>query len=55
MLYDPCLGIEKKILKEIFIFSDSYNHALAKRIPAPGVMKFTILIDTSLVIFLYIQ
>ena len=46
-LSDLSLGVEKKIFKEIthFIWPRP-----STRTPAPGVMKFTILVDPSLVI-----
>ena len=50
-LSDLCLGVETKIFKEIMYF-----HYITiwprpcTRTPAPGVMKFTILVDPSFVI-----
>ena len=52
-LSDICMGVEKKIFKEVMHFhymTSLYGHALAKKKPDPGVMKFTILVDPSLVI-----
>ena len=43
-------GIER-ILKEIMYFHCmTYSHALAQELPASEVMKFTIMVDPSLVI-----
>ena len=51
-LSDLCLGVEKKILKEImhFHYMTCIMPHPSTRTPAPGVMKFTILADPSLVI-----
>ena len=50
-LSDLCLGVEKKIFKEIIQFLYmSYMDTTSTITPAPGVMKFTILIDPSLII-----
>ena len=51
-----CLGVEKKILKEIMHFHYIiYMNSTQHKNPCPGVMKFTILVDPSLVnITLYI-
>ena len=48
-LSELCLGVEKKIIKEIMHFHYMYM-TYSTRTPAPGVMKFTILVDPSLVI-----
>ena len=49
-LSHPCRGIEKKNLKEIMHFHFMcYMVTLKNRIPAPRVMKFTILVDPTLV------
>ena len=45
-LFDQCLGVEKKIFKEIMQF----HYMTSTRTPTPGVMKFTILVDPSVVI-----
>ena len=46
-LSDLCLGVVKKILKKQCIFT--WPHPSTKP-PAPGTMKFTILVDPSLFI-----
>ena len=48
------LGVEKKIFKRNNAFSlfDLCDHALAQKPLSPGVMKFTILVDPSLVIII---
>ena len=49
-LSDVCLGIEKKIFKRNIAFSyDLYGHTLAQEPLTPRDMKFTILLDLSLV------
>ena len=51
-LSDLCLGVEKKLLKEImhFYYMTYMATPPPTRTPAPGVMKFTFLVDPSLVI-----
>ena len=48
-LSDLCLRLKKRILETNYAFSiyDLYGHAYHKN-PCPGVMKFTIYVDTSL-------
>ena len=48
-LSDLCLGVKKKIFKEKNAFS-LYDLHPGTRTPAPGVMKFTIFVEPSLVI-----
>ena len=49
-LSDLCLGVEKKIFKEIIHFHHvTFMTTSQPRIPAPEVMKFTILVDPPLV------
>ena len=47
-LSDLCLEVEEKIFKEIMHF-----HYMTYMATAPGVMKFTILVDPSLSSYLY--
>ena len=50
-LSDLCLGVEERIFKEIiFSLHDLQGLTLAQKPSIPGVMKFTILVDPSLVI-----
>ena len=51
-LFVLCLGVKKKIVKEIMHFYCMTYMTTPQHIktPAPGVMKFTILVDPSLVI-----
>ena len=50
-LFDLCLGLEKKTLSELMHFHYmTYMATPYTRIPQPGVMKFTILEDPSIVI-----
>ena len=50
-LSDLCLGVEKKIFKEMMHFYYvTYMATFSTRNPTPGVMKFPILVDHSLVI-----